>query len=113
MFCKPKHLQATQHLFVGNCGTALGLSAVVVSSYFKSLGACDVHVPDQASHSYASFSSTAAAEEAVRALSGRPIPELGNRILKVRFSDLKEEKVRCSLAFRGCNANPLSTKHAC
>ena len=97
MFCKPKHLKPTKHLFVGNCGTALGLSATSITTFLETFGACAVHAPDGASHTFASFGTADAAVEAVRALSGRPVPELGDRVLTVKHSDVKAEKVLCPL----------------
>ena len=105
MFCKPKHLKPTKHLFVGNCGTALGLSTAPITAFFETFGACAVHAPDGASHTFASFRTAEAAEEAVRALSGRPVSELGDRVLTVKYSDVKEEKVFAPLPSSTCNAH--------
>jgi hypothetical protein len=92
MFCKPKHQQPTQHVFVGNCGTALGLTEEDIRSFFTQLGAQQTHVPAEASHIYATFPTVEAAQQAVAILSSTPAADLGSRVLTVKYADVREPK---------------------
>ncbi|BDA48090.1 probable alkylated DNA repair protein alkB homolog 8 [Coccomyxa sp. Obi] len=95
MFIKPKHTQPTQYLFVGNCGTAVGLNEETVKTFFDHLGAEDVIFPTEGkpySHIFVVFNDKEDAEVALTRLNGQPCQELGNRILAAKYADVKEEK---------------------
>lgn len=96
MFIKPRHTQPTRFLFVGNCGTALGLKEETIRSFFSHLGAVNVIFPDEkkrCSHIFVTFGNESTAEAALSYINGKPIQELGNRVLAAKYSDVKPEKV--------------------
>lgn len=96
MFFKPKHTQPTRYLFVGNCGTAVGLNEEIVKSFFDHLGAVDVIFPTEgkpSSHIFAVFNDKEDSEIALSRLNGQPCQELGDRILAAKYADVKEDKV--------------------
>lgn len=96
MFTKPRHTHPTRFLFVGNCGTAVGLTKEDVQSFFSQLGAIDVifpHFKNAYSHIFAVFDDEASAESVLKRLDGKPCQRLGNRVLAAKYADLKEEKV--------------------
>ena len=93
MFCRPKHNQATKHIFVGNCGTALGYPEEAIRAEFRQLGAEQVHIPAQSSHIYASFPSVQLAQEALSTLNSRPYANLGNRQLTAKYADVRQPQV--------------------
>lgn len=97
MFIKPKNDEPTKYLFVGNCGPATGLDNSSIGAFFKKYRPTEVLIPEKstaASHIFLSFESVQDAQDAVLALSGKPFQELGNRLLKVNYADLKSSKVR-------------------
>ena len=93
MFCKPRPGSATRHLFVGNCGPAVGLTELQVQHYFECTGAEAVIVPAPAeaasSHVFVTYKTVAEAEVVLRTLSAKPAAELGNRKLVVKYADQK------------------------
>ena len=93
MFCRPKHTAATKHLFVGNCGTALGYSEEAIRAQFSQLGAVGVCIPAESSYIYVSFPSVELAEEALGTLTSTPCAALGNRQLTVKYADVRRPKV--------------------
>ena len=96
MFIRPRHTQPTRYLFVGNCGTAVGLNEKTVRSFFDHLGAVDVIFPKAgkpSSHIFVVFNHEEDAEAALSRLNSQPCQELGNRILAAKYADVKEEKV--------------------
>ena len=107
MFCKPKAGVATRHLFVGNCGPAVGLPELLVRHYFDNTGAENVLVPVPAvgasSHVFVSYKTIAEAEGVLKALSAKPPAELGKRKLVVKFADKKvaQQVYRVLCAVRG------------
>jgi len=96
MFIKPRHTQPTCFLFVGNCGTALGLTEETITSFFSHLGAVKVIFPDEkkrCSHIFVIFDDESTTEAALSNINGKPIRELGNRVLAAKYSDVKADKV--------------------
>ena len=93
MFSKPKAGVATRHLFVGNCGPAVGLSEIKVKAYFESIGAQAVTFPTSdrgpSSHVFVTFTDTAEAKAKLVALNSKPIAELGDRRLVIKFAGKK------------------------
>ena len=104
MFCRPKAGSATRHLFVGNCGPAVGLTKNQVQHYFECTGAEAVTIPAPAeaasSHVFVTYKTVAAAEVVLKVLSAKPAAELGNRKLVVKYAakklDQQADKVRKS-----------------
>ncbi len=96
MFTKPRHTHPTKYLFVGNCGTAVGLTEEAVEAFFDHLGAVDVIFPQERksfSHIFVVFDDEGVAEGVLHSLDGKPCHGLGNRVLAAKYADLKEEKV--------------------
>ncbi len=97
MFVKPKKNKATRHLFVGNCGPAVGVEEHSIATFFNRYKSVAVVIPESpagASHVFLSFASVEDAQIAVLELSEKAFEELGNRTLKVKYADLKESTVR-------------------
>ena len=96
MFCRPKRGSATRHLFVGNCGPAVGLTESQVQHYFECTGAEGVTIPVPAagssSHVFVTYRSIAEAKAVLEALSAKPPAELGNRKLVVKYADVKADQ---------------------
>ena len=96
MFCKPTPGSATRHLFVGNCGPAVGLTEFQVHKYFLRTGAEAVVIPDSTqgatSHVFVSYKSVADAETVLKALNDEPPAELGNRKLTLKYAEKKSDK---------------------
>jgi len=96
MFCKPRPGSATRHLFVGNCGPAVGLTELQVHQYFLSTGAEAVKIPGSTqgaiSHVFVTYKSVADAETALKVLNDEPPAELGNRKLTLKFAEKKSDK---------------------
>ena len=97
MFSKPKSGVATRHLFVGNCGPAVGLSEIQVKAYFESTGAQAVTFPASdrgpSSHVFVTCRDTAEAKAKLDALNGKPVSELGDRRLVIKFAGKKSDKL--------------------
>lgn len=91
MFCKPKAGSTTRHLFVGNCGPAVGLTTSQVQDYFECTGAEAVTIPSPAqgasSHVFVTYKTITEAEEVLEALTKKPPAELGSRKLVVKHAD--------------------------
>jgi hypothetical protein len=95
-FSRPGTPAPTQHLFLGNCGPKQGITQQQLQQLLGAFDAsCQLHdSPEDASHVYASFSSTEAAAAAKAALNGQPCAALGGRLLAVRYAELRPPKVR-------------------
>ncbi len=104
MFSKPKAGVATRHLFVGNCGPAVGLYEIKVKAYFESIGAQAVTFPASergpSSHVFVTFKDTAEAEAKLAALNGKPIAELGDRMLVIKFAGKKSDELDSKVIHR-------------
>lgn len=99
-YCKPRDPStATRHLFVGNCGPALGIDASALRDLFSPYGTVErVHLADAQSGSFAyiSFDTVDAASAALAALNGA-VPPAANRPLAVRYADVQLPKARHAL----------------
>eukprot|EP00878_Enallax_costatus_P028091 GHUV01030299.1.p1 GENE.GHUV01030299.1~~GHUV01030299.1.p1 ORF type:complete len:246 (+),score=19.36 GHUV01030299.1:54-791(+) len=106
IFKRPKQPGFTsRHLFVGNCGPALGFTDEDVRNMFapfvngESADRLEVHMPwsGTASHVYVSFASQQEAARAIEQLSGRPCEQAGGRFLMVKYAAVEEPKqVQCT-----------------
>ena len=97
MFSKPKPGVASRHLFVGNCGPAVGLSELQVKAYFESIGAQAVTFPVSdrrpSSHVFVTFQDAVEAKARLDALNRKPIAELGDRRLVIKFAGKKLDEL--------------------
>ncbi|KAL5706999.1 tRNA (carboxymethyluridine(34)-5-O)-methyltransferase [Ranunculus cassubicifolius] len=77
-----------QHLYVANCGPAVGLSLEEIASAFGRFGeVTGVHPADQTgARVVVSYSNHTSAEAALHAFHGYPCPLLSNRLLHIRYS---------------------------
>ncbi|KAL5707365.1 tRNA (carboxymethyluridine(34)-5-O)-methyltransferase [Ranunculus cassubicifolius] len=77
-----------QHLYVANCGPAVGLSLEEIASAFSRFGeVTGVHLADQTgARVVVSYSNYTSAEAALHAFHGYPCPLLSNRLLHIRYS---------------------------
>jgi hypothetical protein len=107
-FTRPGTPAPTQHLFLGNCGPKQGITPQQLQQLLGAFDAsCQLHEsPEDASHVYASFSSTEAAAAAKAALNGHPCPALGGRVLAVRYAELRPSKVRWAIS-RGSRSSTV------
>ena len=89
-FAKPssRGSSTTPHLFVANCGPALGLPLSQIRDAFHSFGpVSDVCLADASGcRVIVSFDRAADAESALSTLNTLPCPSLGNRILHLQYS---------------------------
>ncbi|KAK7309464.1 hypothetical protein RJT34_06214 [Clitoria ternatea] len=91
-FGRPKNNgDLSSNLYVANCGPAVGISDDDVASVFCKFGALrGVYAADESgTRVIVSFSEECSAQEALKALHGRPCPQLGGRTLHIRFSVLQ------------------------
>lgn len=95
MFCKPKGPVATRHIFVGNCGPAVGLAEEQVQHFFQNKGAQAVTFPTStqvgSSHVFVTFETAAEAQAVLNALNAKPAAELENRRLVIKFAERRSD----------------------
>ncbi|KAF5735144.1 alkylated DNA repair protein alkB 8 [Tripterygium wilfordii] len=89
-FMRPKGEdgKSTPNLFVANCGPAVGISYASIASVFSTFGEVkEVNAADESgARVIISYSEASSAEAALKAMDGRPCPDLGGRSLHIRFS---------------------------
>ena len=98
MFGRPKGGQATRHLFVGNCGPGVGIDSAAIDQIFSEFGSATVVVPEQQQNPrsafiFVSYPAVANATAALKALGQKTCAAAGNRLLTIKYADLKEDKV--------------------
>ena len=94
VFCKPKGGQQSRHLFIGNCGPAVGVSLDQISSVLASLGLAGESLAARESNQarvYASFASTGQAA-AVLQQAAQLSAGLGGRQLVLKYAALEPEE---------------------
>lgn len=101
-FCKPTHSNPTRHLFIGNCGPAVGLKENDIRSIFEKFGVVEnVCISPEAhkSYIYLTYDTVASASAALSALNGAPaIRDSARRVFVIRYADTKTIKVRLDAA---------------
>ncbi|XP_058086627.1 alkylated DNA repair protein ALKBH8 homolog isoform X3 [Magnolia sinica] len=84
--------ETSPNLYVANCGPAVGLSFETIASLFGRFG--EVRGVSAADESGArvivSYFEPASAQSALKALHGHPCPDLGGRLLHIRYSVLEQ-----------------------
>lgn len=89
-FGRPKGVEgkSSPHLFVANCGPAVGLSHDTIASVFSSFGEIKgVFAADESgARVIVSYCDESSAKAALEALNGHPCPDLGGRFLHIRYS---------------------------
>ena len=117
MFCKPRGNAATRHLFVGNCGPAVGLTEAQVQQFFEGTGAQAVTIPalseGASSHIFVTYQNAAEADAVLRALNDKPAAELSNRKLVIKFADRKSEHQADQVENKGRPASYTSPFPVC
>lgn len=80
--------ESSPNLYVANCGPAVGLSFDTIASVFGAFGELKgVHAADESGvRVIVCFSEEHCAQNALKALDGRPCPDLGGRFLHIRYS---------------------------
>ena len=90
MFSRPSKGEQTRHLFIGNCGPAVGLSEEQCLSLVPKSGRPQLVLPSQqASHIFVTFEDTGAAVAALRYLQQAPGAATFERTLVVRHAAIK------------------------
>ncbi|KAK9867667.1 hypothetical protein WJX84_002914 [Apatococcus fuscideae] len=90
MFSRPRNGETTRHLFVGNCGPAVGLGEQNCLSFLPEAGHPQVIIPNaQASHIFVTFDDVATAEKALKVLKQLPSVATFGRSLVVHYAALK------------------------
>eukprot|EP00250_Pteridium_aquilinum_P013503 c21374_g1_i1 orf=43-1125(+) len=87
-FARPRGSSPSPHLFVANCGPALGLALPTIAGAFSAFGPlAHLQLADATGcRVIVSFHDTAHAQAAQAALHGLPCPSLGNRVLHIQYS---------------------------
>lgn len=82
---------SSPNLYVANCGPAVGISFDTIASVFGTFGEVrGVYAADDSgTRVVVSFAEEKCAETALRALNGRPCPELQGRFLHIQYSILQ------------------------
>ncbi|KAK9120340.1 hypothetical protein Syun_017957 [Stephania yunnanensis] len=94
-FARPKRPSdgdgASPNLYVANCGPAVGLSFQEIESAFAQFGEVrGVHAADSSgSRVIVSYALNSSAQSAFEALNRNPCPNLGGRLLHIRYSVLQ------------------------
>ncbi|XP_057466664.1 alkylated DNA repair protein ALKBH8 homolog [Actinidia eriantha] len=95
-FVRPKGVdgKSSPNLYVANCGPAVGLSIDAISSVFSTFGEVNgVYAADESgTRVIVSYVNENAAQAALKALHGRPCPDLGGRFLHIQYSILQPPK---------------------
>ena len=99
MFSRPTKGEQTRHLFIGNCGPAVGLSEDQCLSLLPESGHPELVIPSQqASHIFVSFEDVGAAVAAMKHLQRAPGTANFGRSLVVRHAAIKVSHA-CRLTF--------------
>lgn len=98
MFGRPKGGQPTRHLFVGNCGPGVGIDSAAIGEIFGEFGPASVVVPEQQQNPrsafiFVSYPTVAHATAALEALDQQVCAAAGQRLLAIKYADLKKDKV--------------------
>lgn len=91
-FGRPKNDgESSSNLFVANCGPAVGLSDDDIASVFCKFGELKgVYAADESgTRVIVAYVEESSAQAALKALHGRPCPQLGGRSLHIRYSVLQ------------------------
>lgn len=107
MFGRPKGAKPTRHLFVGNCGPAVGTSRDTLEAVFAEFGKATVILPEtqqnpRSAFVFVTFDCEAEATAALAALHGASCASNGGRTFTIKYADLKKEQVGrygCQLAY--------------
>lgn len=97
-FGKPKPGHVTEHLFVGNCGPSVGINRDVLTELFNGFGEARLIVPEQqrnprSAYVFVSYIRQEDATAALGALDGKACASAGNRVLSVKYADLRRKQV--------------------
>lgn len=96
-FTRPKggDTGSSPHLYVANCGPALGLSYDTIASVFGEYGEVEgVYDADESgTRVIVSFHDTRSSEAAMQALNGCPCPRFGGRSLHIKYSVQSPDRV--------------------
>ncbi|GFZ16281.1 RNA-binding (RRM/RBD/RNP motifs) family protein [Actinidia rufa] len=86
--------KSSPNLYVANCGAAVGLSIDAISSVFSTFGEVNgVYAADESgTRVIVSYINENAAQASLKALHGRPWPDLGGRFLHIQYSILEPPK---------------------
>ncbi|EPS62087.1 hypothetical protein M569_12707 [Genlisea aurea] len=88
--------KCSPHLYVANCGPALGLSDETIASVFGKFGEIHgVHAADDTGNRViVSYSDSSSSRVAMESLNGKICSDLGGRILHIRYSVESPGKVK-------------------
>lgn len=80
--------ESSPHLFVANCGPAVGLSHETIASVFATYGEVrGVYAADESgTRVIVSFHDKSSSQAAMKALNGHPCSSLGGRSLHIQYS---------------------------
>lgn len=96
-FMRPKERDGcpSPHLFVANCGPAVGLSYDSIASAFGAYGEIKGVYPadESGTRVVVSYHDISSSQAAVRALNGHPCSSLGGRYLHIQYSVQTLDKV--------------------
>ncbi|XP_021903098.1 alkylated DNA repair protein alkB homolog 8 [Carica papaya] len=92
-FVRPKGVdgEKSSNLYVANCGPAVGSSLDTIASVFSAFGEVKgvYAADDSGARVIVSYTESTSAQAALKAMDGRPCPDLGGRSLHIRFSVLQ------------------------
>ncbi|OVA18380.1 RNA recognition motif domain [Macleaya cordata] len=82
---------SSPNLYVANCGPAVGISFEDIASVFSTFGEVrGVHAADESgARVVVCFFDDISAQKALKAFDGNPCPQLGGRVLHIRYSILQ------------------------
>lgn len=80
--------KSSPHLYVANCGPAVGLSYDMIASAFSAFGeVMSVHAADESgTRVIVSYHDQSSSQAAMEALNGHPCPSLGGRSVHIQYS---------------------------
>jgi len=83
--------ELSSNLYVANCGPAVGISDDDIASVFCKFGELKgVYAADESgTRVIVAYAEEGSAQAALKALHGRPCPELGGRSMHIRYSVLQ------------------------
>lgn len=106
-FSRPKGMgesKSSPNLYVANCGPAVGLTHDAIKLAFQSFGeVIGVHSADESGvRVIVCFAEITAAQAAFQALNEKPCPNLAGRVLHIRYSVSRPQKVPSYLTLPFC-----------
>lgn len=91
-FAKPRNRLPTRHLFLGNCGPAVGISEHSIKKALHDFDNLTITVPDPTqARTFVSFANADDAKRAAELLRS-PHASLANRPLSIKFAALVEDE---------------------